>query len=295
MLHRAIPVLILATVSCGGATELNGDGGPGEATGGSGGTGGTGGNSSSNSGGPSSVSSSGGGHTSVATITSTTATTAASSTTGGHCPGFECGASPCYDGRYEVLPGDCCPTCVCSDVLCEPIDCPNGRIEDVAGYCCPQCVEALCEGVRCDPPSECGAGRSFTRPDGACCKGCIPDEPGGVLCPELACPPENICAKGFVPGDLVGGCCHECLPDPLYCERDEECVLADRPRACCGCPEVISTRTLADDPCWYSVTEPRMILPECYPDVLCDLLCGACADPGTAACIGNRCLEVVHQ
>jgi hypothetical protein len=95
-----------------------------------------------------------------------------------------------------------------------------------------------------------------------------------------------------VAGDKAGGCCYECLPDPLYCVDSADCVIADRPRSCCGCAEVISTRALADDPCWTPVDEPRDIPEECYPEVICDALCDACPDPGEAACVYNRCTQV---
>lgn len=307
MLHRIIPVFVVAAVGCGGATELNGEASSSDASGGTGGdgSGGTGPTTAgpTTAGSTTAGSTSGGGNTSVSTAsasvtvtTVTTATTAAtSSTTGMNCAGVECGGLPCHDGRFEVPPGECCPICVCSEIACPAVDCPNGHMETVPEYCCPQCVEALCEGVMCSPPYDCGSGRTFTRPDGACCSGCMPDEPGSVGCVDIACPVEDNCAQGYLRGDLMGACCYECLPDPLYCEQDADCVIADRPRSCCGCPEVISTRALADDACWTPVADPRPIPDECYPEVTCDRECDACPEPGGAWCVDNRCLEVVIE
>lgn len=280
MLRRVFTVFTVAlSVACGGATELNsGDGN------GSGGTGGHGGASS--------VATSGR-VTSVTSATSAcTASATASNTTGSNCEGFECGGTPCPDGRLETRPGECCPVCVC-DVACAPVSCPNGRLETPRGYCCPRCIETLCEGVTCDAPIDCGDGRTFTRPDGACCSGCIPDAPNTVGCVAIECPQENRCAAGFIRGDLLGGCCYECLPDPLYCDSDDDCVLANRPRSCCGCPEVISTRALDDDACWYSVLDPRPVPEECFLDAACDAACAPCPDPGVTACVNNRCMSVL--
>lgn len=148
---------------------------------------------------------------------------------------------------------------------------------------------SACSGVECTGRTECPDGRTYGRPDGACCAGCIPDEP--APCPEIACPPGNDCPKGYVRGDYVGGCCSECLPDPAYCEFHEECVMANRPRTCCGCAEAISKRALDDNACWTPVTDPRPIPEECYPDVTCDALC-ECPAPGVAICVDYRCIEV---
>ena len=159
------------------------------------------------------------------------------------------------------------------------------------GACCEQCADAVCAGVLCDAPTECGNGETWERPNGACCAACVPEEPGTVGCVDIACPLDMVCAAGYIRGDLVGGCCYQCLPDPLFCKADDDCVLADRPRDCCGCPEVISTRALDDDACWYAVDDPRPIPEECYPDAYCDAVCGACPDYGQALCLQNRCVE----
>jgi hypothetical protein len=112
--------------------------------------------------------------------------------------------------------------------------------------------------------------------------------PGEVSCIELACPEPN-CPAGYVPGDALGGCCHDCVPDPLYCASDADCVVADRPRGCCGCAEAISVRALDDDPCWFTLDNPRQIPEDCYPEAYCDAVCGACLEISGPACIDNRC------
>jgi len=145
-------------------------------------------------------------------------------------------------------------------------------------------------GVICEPPVECPMGYNWSRPSGACCAGCIAD--GGPSCVEIACP-NQVCPAGYVPGDVTGtGCCYECVPDPLYCTADSECMIADRPRPCCGCPEAISTRAYDEDACWYTPEAPRPIPLECYPMNVCDALCAPCPPPGFAACAQNRCVQV---
>jgi hypothetical protein len=138
----------------------------------------------------------------------------------------------------------------------------------------------------------CGPGYMLGKPPGACCEGCVP-VPGGVACTEQACPTGNQCPTGYVRGDLVGGCCYDCLPDPLYCSSAADCVVADKPRTCCGCPEPISTRQYNEDPCWSAPDNPRPIPQECYPDAICGAVCGMCPPAGTASCFENRCTVLV--
>lgn len=181
------------------------------------------------------------------------------------------------------------PTCVA-------IPCPYPVCEDGAepvtkpGECCPTCPTpaASCEGVTCQPVTECGAGYEPSQPEGACCKGCVP-KPGGVACREIACPADTACPPGYVRGDLVGGCCYDCVPDPLFCSDANDCLAADRPRSCCGCPEAISRRMYDADPCWSDLNAPRMIPQSCYPQVTCDALCGMCSPPGPSLCSNQRC------
>lgn len=300
MLQRAVSVLILAlTIGCGGATELGGSSDA-DASGGAGGTAAGGAGGTSGGSGPTTAGTTGGsGPTTAGTTGGTSAggnasaNASATNTTGLNCGKIECGGLPCPDGRWVTLPGDCCPVCVCDQVECEPLDCPSGETVTPLGSCCAECAAPLlCEGVMCDAPTECPTGYSYERPDGACCAACLPDDPANVACPEIECPDDKTCAAGYTRGDLVGGCCHQCLPDPLYCDDNTDCVIADRPRPCCGCPEVMSTRALDDDPCWSNVDEPRSIPDECYPDQYCDALCGACPDRGQIECVQNRCVEV---
>jgi hypothetical protein len=37
---------------------------------------------------------------------------------------------------------------------------------------------------------------------------------------------------------------------------------------------------------------PRMVPLDCYPQVVCDAICEACAPPGAARCENHRCLEM---
>jgi hypothetical protein len=142
----------------------------------------------------------------------------------------------------------------------------------------------------CKPLMGCPAGSVLSQAPGACCPSCVPKEPAG--CPEIACPPGDNCPLGYVRGDLAGGCCTDCLPDPKFCNQDSECVIADRPRSCCGCPEAISMRMYLDDECWSLQAMPRMLPQECYPLVVCDAVCGPCPPPGAPRCVDNRCVEM---
>jgi hypothetical protein len=135
----------------------------------------------------------------------------------------------------------------------------------------------------------CPSGYELKRPAGACCEGCVPS--GAIACPKIACP-QTACPLGYVRGDLVGACCTDCVPDALYCEDDSQCVIAQRPQACCGCPSAISTRTYAEDLCWSRLDAPRQIPQACYPAAICDAVCGPCPPPGTPRCEGHRCLEM---
>jgi hypothetical protein len=181
---------------------------------------------------------------------------------GPNCLAVDCAFPMCADGAMpSVKPGECCPTCPNTDG---------------------------CEAVKCEPVSKCGFGYTLSRPPGACCTGCFPDP--GVGCREIACP-QTECAPGYVRGDLVGGCCYDCVPDTLYCDEPADCVIADKPRSCCGCPEAITRRQYAEEPCWSEPGVMRMIPQSCYPQVTCDALCGACPDPGAATCIDHRCTQ----
>jgi len=292
MIHRTLSLFLLTlAVGCGGATELNGDSDDTGSDGGNGGTGGTAGSGGTGSGGTGGSGGNGGaGGMGGGTPVTNTVGSTATSTTGLICPPG-CGSLPCPDGRWETLPGECCPVCTCENVECEPLGCPADQQVTPDGYCCPQCVDAPCPNVTCSPPTECASGQIYTRPDGACCAGCMPEEPGNVGCLDIVCPPEDNCTAGYIHGDAVGGCCYECLPDPLYCESATDCVLADRPHGCCGCPEAITRRALDDDACWWAVSEPRPVPDECYPPEICDADCDGCPEPGMVACIENRCVQ----
>jgi hypothetical protein len=182
----------------------------------------------------------------------------------------------------------------CDLVLCAYPECDDGAEPFVPpGQCCPVCspVRVGCELVMCEPVMGCAAGYELGTPPGACCEGCLP-KPGEVACPELACPPDDHCPLGYVRGDVVGGCCTDCVPDANFCNTAAECVIADRPRPCCGCPEPISVRAYKADPCWSAVDMPRMIPAECQPVFVCDAICGDCAAPGQPSCVEHRCAEL---
>jgi hypothetical protein len=182
---------------------------------------------------------------------------------------------------------------------CETVDCyfpvcPDGAMPITpAGQCCSTCPPPPqgCEGVMCTPPGACAMGSTLGQPPGACCRGCVPD-PGGISCPKIACG-DTACPLGYVRGDLVGGCCTSCLPDPLFCNDNSECVIADRPRPCCGCPEAINMRQYEADPCWSAIGQPRMIPQSCQPQAVCDALCNVCPAPGGVSCANHRCTGMI--
>lgn len=181
----------------------------------------------------------------------------------------------------------------CGLVDCAFPMCSDGQMPiTLAGECCPSCPPPRlgCSTVQCQPVVGCPKGYVLSQPAGACCQGCVP-QPGAVECPEIACPPST-CPLGYVRGDLVGGCCTECVPDALFCNDNSECVVADRPRSCCGCPQPITRREYAADVCWSDVHAPRAIPQGCYPQVICDAICGACPPPLSASCQYHRCAEV---
>lgn len=178
----------------------------------------------------------------------------------------------------------------CATVDCATVDCQDDEVPVLApGACCATCQPRAngCEAVKCQPITDCGDGYELAQPPGACCVGCVP-KPGGVACREIACP-ETSCAPGYVRGDVLGGCCYDCVPDPLYCREDADCVLADKPRACCGCPEAITRRQFEAEPCWFEPGGERSIPSTCYPDTICDAACGPCSTIEAAKCRGSRC------
>lgn len=275
-------VSIWGATGCGGEAfrESNneGAGGTGGGSGGSGGTGGSGGVQSTSS---------------ASHNASTSSTTASTSTTGKtSCLGVSCEpAPPCAGGTLIIPEGQCCPVCSCFGAACALPVCDD-RVMPIyeAGDCCPTCPEPSCAGVECRPVSACSGGNYYGRPLGACCSDCIPD-PAKVACVDIVCS-DPMCPPGYTSAETQGGCCYECVPDPLYCNSDSDCTIANRPRPCCGCSEVVSQRMLREDPCWYSIDDPRVIPEECYPESFCDVFCGACESPGKPACVNHRCTEL---
>ena len=207
------------------------------------------------------------------------------------------GGSKAMGGSVSVGGGVGVGGVSCELVLCAYPDCPDGA-EPItpAGQCCPVCPpsQAGCDMVMCQPVMGCPGGYEVGTPPGACCEGCVPN-PGGIACPEIACPPGNNCPLGYVRGDMLGGCCGDCVPDPNFCHTAAECLIADRPRPCCDCPEAISVRAYKADPCWSEPSMPRMIPPECQPAFVCDAICAACPPPGPVSCTQNRCVELAAE
>lgn len=181
----------------------------------------------------------------------------------------------------------------CATVTCTAADCLEGQVPVLRpGACCTTCEPQSdgCEEVKCQPVEACAEGYELAQPAGACCVGCVP-QPGVVACREVACP-QTSCPLGYVRGDEVGGCCYDCVPDPLYCRGIEDCVMAEQPNACCGCPEAITRRQYQREPCWSQPGSPRPLPPTCYPQLTCDALCGACDNDGQiAVCSQRRCMS----
>lgn len=178
---------------------------------------------------------------------------------------------------------------------CAEVDCPLPACNDDEAParppwgCCPTCEpRGSCEDVRCEPVEVCGEDYELTQPPGACCVGCMPKSV--TFCNEIECLTSN-CRPGYVPEDRLGGCGCGCVPDPLYCRDDTDCVMVDKPRACCGCPEAISWRQYEVEACWSQVASPRPLPQACYPEVTCDALCAPCPEPREAAeCSEGRCV-----
>jgi hypothetical protein len=266
--HASLSCFLAAfAAACGGAvfghTDDNGEGGS-TSSGASSGKGGT----SSTGGKPSKAGSSFGASSAVGGTGSSAGSQgiAGSTSMGGgvNCDAVDCAFPVCSDGQMPItLAGDCCPRC------------PPPHFG--------------CSNVECQPVMVCPGGYVLSQPPGACCPGCVP-QPGMTMCPKVACP-KSLCPPGYIRGDLVGGCCTDCVPDALFCNDDSECVIADRPRSCCGCPQAITSREYDADPCWSDVAMPRPIPMACYPQVVCDAICGACPPALNAACANHHCVE----
>lgn len=181
----------------------------------------------------------------------------------------------------------------CAFVDCAFVNCADGQPPITpAGDCCPMCPppRSSCSDVKCQPVMGCPGGYVLSQPLGACCQGCVP-QPGSIACPEIACP-QSLCPLGYIRGDRVGGCCSECVPDALFCNDDSECVIAERPRTCCDCPQPITRREYAADVCWSDVDEPRPIPQDCYPQAVCGAICVACPSHLNAACEDHHCTQI---
>jgi hypothetical protein len=189
-------------------------------------------------------------------------------------------------GSLALVGGPNCVTVDCEPAACGPDEAPVLK----TGACCEICEPRAggCEDVKCQPVEGCRAGYELAQPPGACCAGCVPI-PGQVGCNLLPCPSTS-CPPGYTTGDKLGGCCDECVPDPLYCGENDDCVMAEKPSACCGCPEAITWRQYEAEPCWSEVGAPRSIPQSCYPEATCQAPCAPCETLGAAVtCAANRC------
>jgi hypothetical protein len=275
--------LVALAASCGGNSFRNeGEAGSGEpGTGGANQTAG----SASNTGGTTST-----GGASPDAGTPGSGGTAPSAGAGG-CLQQPCAAPYCPDGKI-VEPECGCPYCSCENIDCSYEECTSGQVHvRPEGACCEICVPSDgCEAVSCEPESECPAGRTWQKPRGACCGACLPSD-GSFGCARVACDPNLECPPGYVLGDgLVTGCCYECVPDPLYCVRDDECILAVDVLACCPCPTVINFRMYNSDgkECWFAEDVWWLPPAQCVPPD-CDMECGSCPDPGEPRCVDQHC------
>ena len=143
-----------------------------------------------------------------------------------------------------------------------------------------------CQDVMCVPVTGCGMGYALSTPPGACCEGCVPYPPGPV-CTDIACP-HSLCPLGYLRGDQLGGCCDVCVPDPLFCNDNSDCVLADNPSDCCHCPGAINLREYAADPCWLATDQPRMVPDGCMLSG-CVEDCAPCLPQAHLRCENHRC------
>ncbi len=209
--------------------------------------------------------------------------------------GGRIGGSSSTGGQSAGAGGaDGCP----ADVACAAIGCGPGFHSVLRpGECCPSCdpdpMPPSCKGVECSPP-QCRPGYAPGPIPGACCHGCVengdPIEP--INCTAVDCTDATKCPLGYHPEVSQGSCCAICVPDPGYCQVDSDCLIADRPRACCGCPEAISERHYQNDVCWSDAAAPRPLPEHCTPQVFCAAICAPCAAPGEARCVERHCTEV---
>jgi hypothetical protein len=258
----AIATTLLVLAACGGTTSRSGDEGDAGSSSGAGSNGKAGSTSKAGSSGVGGAAASGG-----STAMGGAVSVGGSGVGGWGCDLVLCAYPECADGAEPFMPpGQCCP-------ICSPI-------------------RAGCDLVMCEPVMGCASGYERRTPPGACCEGCVP-KPGGVACPEIACPTGNNCPLGYVRGDALGGCCTDCVPDPNFCHTAADCLIADRPRGCCECPEPISVRAYKADACWSAPSMPRVVPKECVPLDVCPAICVPCPPPGPFSCSENRCVELL--
>jgi hypothetical protein len=83
-------------------------------------------------------------------------------------------------------------------------------------------------------------------------------------------------------------------PDPDFCQRTGDCVLAKHVPDCCGCLHAISLRHYEADPCFTAMGETRPPPPECGVPTDCDGDC-FCAVVDQAWCANGTCSEIDYQ
>jgi hypothetical protein len=194
-------------------------------------------------------------------------------------------------GSFAGTGGMNCALVDCAFPICPP----NSTWATLAGNCCPTCVpiDPSCSSVVCSPVTSCNPGFVRQRPLGACCDSCVPvNPPAPPDCIMYSCAPPTNCPLGYRHSQPVYNCCNDCEPDPNYCELDSDCLIAQKPSGCCGCPSSISTRLYAQDNCYSATNAPRSVPSQCLPQVICDMMCGACPPTGVPACLNHQCTAV---
>jgi hypothetical protein len=215
------------------------------------------------------------------------------------------GDPPEGGGAPSAAGAPSCDGVVCSTLECESraeVD-PLTELVTVGAACCPVCrVKPSCVGQTCEymvgamgmvefpPLIDCPQGHRAGIIPGACCYGCVPDDPPPEP-PDCSVPCGDgsplMCASGYVPSKLAGECCDRCVPDPSYCVADHDCMLAERVSEPCACTRAISVRLYEADPCWVSSASPREVPAWCMPRD-----CASCAEaprPTVAMCVDHRC------
>jgi hypothetical protein len=141
--------------------------------------------------------------------------------------------------------------------------------------------------------TSCPTGFVIERERGACCDTCHPNANAQYPnCEVVDCAPPRNCPIGYHHVLPSYRCCNECEPDPNYCQNDADCIIAELPYACCGCPVAIGTRLYVTDACYSALALPRSVPMSCQSQAVCSVACGVCPVPGIAACVDHSCTQV---